>query len=73
MICPKCGSDRVNTQVVSTVETKRRGCIGWIMWIIYTVLIGWIMLLIAALTNSKSKTKTKVMAICQACGNSWKV
>jgi hypothetical protein len=30
-------------------------------------------LIIPALTNSKTKSKTRTMAVCQYCGNRWRV
>ncbi len=73
MQCPKCGSDNVNIQTVTDVKTKHRGCIGWCFWIILALCTCGLILIIPALTNSKTKTKNHTEAICQNCGNRWKV
>ena len=80
-VCPKCGSNKINYQLVSNTRTKNRS-IGW--WI-YFVIIGWFielmmwlfatipMLLIRIFHKGKIETKSETMAICQNCGNTWKV
>lgn len=78
MVCPKCGSDNVNVQAVSEVKTKHKGClywlfIGWyvepILWLCFTI-----PMLFAKLFGSKKvHTKVKSYAVCQNCGNRWKV
>ncbi len=73
MRCPKCGSENVIVQAVTEVETKRRGCFGWMMWIVLALLTAGLILIIPLLTNSKTKSKTKKKAICQKCGKSWTV
>lgn len=69
MICPKCGSDRVNVQAVA--ERKKRGCLMSLVWILLAICtlgaVIWIPLLI------RKGSKTKVYAVCQNCGNMWKV
>lgn len=69
MNCPKCGSNNVNVQAVN--EVKGRGCFGALMWILITICTFGIALLIPLLTRSKGKTRT--YAVCQSCGNRWKV
>ncbi len=71
--CPKCGSSNINVQVVTNVMTKRRGCIGWALWILLAMCTFGLILIIPLLTNSKTKSKTHNEAICQNCGHSWKV
>ncbi len=77
MKCPRCGCCDVTVQAVSETETKtkHRGCLGWAMWILLAVLTCGLILIIPALTNSKTKTKTKTHteAVCQQCGNRWRV
>ncbi len=69
MICPKCGSDRVNVQAVA--ERKKRGCLMSLVWILLAICtlgaVIWIPLLI------RKGGKTKAYAVCQNCGNMWKV
>jgi DNA-directed RNA polymerase subunit M/transcription elongation factor TFIIS len=77
MFCPKCGSDKVNIQIVQTgakSSTKGKGClfsIGRLLLIICTCGL-WLVF-----GKKKAKTKTtfqnQKMAICQNCGNQWNV
>lgn len=71
MICPKCKSDYVIVQAVTSVKTKHRGCIGWFFWILLAICTCGLILIIPAITNSKTKSKTMPMAICQNCGKKW--
>lgn len=77
MICPKCGSEYVTVQAITETETKtkHRGCLGWAMWILLAVCTCGLILIIPAVTNSRTKTKTRTHteAICQSCGNRWRV
>lgn len=80
MICPKCNSQNVNTQIVNEVELKNKhhGIIWWlfvgwwwlpIKWLIFTLPA----LIIAIFGHKKQKVvnKQKTMCICQDCGHSW--
>lgn len=82
MTCNKCGSSNVNVQMVtdSKLKTKHHGiiywiCIGWwlktLLWIFLTLP----MLLGTLFGHKKQKivTKHSSMAVCQDCGNSWKI
>ena len=73
MICPKCGSDRVAVQAVSDVKTEHRGCLGWLFWIILAICTFGLILIIPALTNSKTSSNSHTEAVCQHCGHRWKV
>lgn len=77
MRCPKCGSEYVTVQAITETETKtkHRGCLGWAMWILLAICTCGLILIIPAVTNSKIKTKTRTHteAICQSCGNRWRV
>ena len=80
-VCTKCRSDNITYQVVANTKTKNRS-IGW--WI-YFILFGWIielmmwlfatipMLLIRIFHKGKVETKSETLAICQNCGNTWKI
>ena len=70
MICPKCGSDRVQVQLVS--EIRKRGCLSVLLYLILLCIpvIGWIALFML-LRGRKSKTAS--YAVCQNCGCRWKV
>lgn len=71
MKCSKCGSDHVTVTPVTNVKTKHRGCLAWSMWLLLAVFTLGLILIIPMLTNSKTKSKTKYMAVCQDCGHKW--
>ena len=73
MVCPKCQSQNVFISTVADVKTKRRGCLGWSMWIILALCTFGLILIIPLLTNSKTKTKMRKIANCQNCGHSWEL
>ncbi|NLT38862.1 MAG: hypothetical protein GXX89_00205 [Clostridiales bacterium] len=73
MTCRRCGSQNVAVQAVTNVRTKHRGCIGWAFWILLACCTVGLILIIPALTNSRTKSKTHTEAVCQACGYRWKV
>lgn len=70
MICPKCASTQVQVQAIS--QLKQRGCFTVILYLILLCIpvLGWIVLF-SLLRGRKSKTVS--YAVCQSCGNSWKV
>ena len=73
MICPRCKSLNVSVYPVTEERIKNRGCIGWFLWILLAIITCGLILIIPALTNSKSKVKTFTEALCQDCGKRWKV
>jgi len=73
MICPKCKSDNVTVQAVTEVKEKRRGCVGWCLWILLALCTCGLILIIPAITNSRHKYKTRTEAVCQNCGRRWRV
>ncbi|MCL2671959.1 MAG: hypothetical protein FWF10_07980 [Clostridiales bacterium] len=73
MNCIRCGSDRVSCQIVSDVKTKHRGCIGWVFWILLAICTCGLILIIPAITNSRTKTRHHTVALCQSCGKRWRV
>lgn len=74
MICPRCGSNNVTSQAITetNVSTKRKGfgcikaCIGWVLFSIPGILCG-----LCGMGKEKTKThsNTRVIHICQNCGN----
>lgn len=70
MLCPKCQSQNVTIQAVA--EQKKRGCFTVLLYIILFCIpvLGWIALF-CLLRGKKSKTVS--YAVCQDCGNKWKV
>lgn len=80
MQCTKCGSENVKVMVTSTEKAKALhgpvywALIGWwlqpILWLCATpVMFIWRLIR----PNRKTKTVTVSMAVCQDCGNTWKV
>lgn len=69
MICPKCGSDRVQVQLVS--EIRKRGCLSVLLYLILLCIpvIGWIALFM--LLRGR-KSRTVAYGVCQNCGWRWK-
>ena len=80
MVCPKCKSENVTTQIVQKMQLKDKHhgiiwwlCIGWwwvpIKWMCFTLPA----LLFAIFGRKKQKivTKNKTMCVCQNCGNTW--
>jgi Zn finger protein HypA/HybF involved in hydrogenase expression len=81
MVCPKCGSENVNVQMVTETKMKNKhhGFIWWICIGVWWVPVKWLLFtfpaLIFALFGSKkkeAKTVHKTMCVCQNCGHSWK-
>lgn len=84
MVCPKCGSENVNVQMVTETHLKKKGkgivwwlTVGWWWWIVEMFL--WLFLTLPRLIvaifkpkNHKIKTTHKSMCVCQNCGNHWK-
>ena len=69
MVCPKCGSRNVTVQVIA--EQKKRSCAGACCWLLLAACTCGLVLLIPLLTRTGSKTKQ--YAVCQDCGNKWRV
>ncbi len=80
MICPKCGSDKVNVQMVteSKLKNKQHSALYWIFigWWLHPIL--WIcltlpMIFLRLFGHKKQKIvqKYKSMAVCQNCGHHW--
>lgn len=69
MVCPKCGSNNISTQAVTSTKTKTKGfgwiksCLGFLLFSFPGMLCG-----LCGMGKGKSKTKTKVVSICQDCG-----
>jgi len=82
MNCPKCNSQNVNVQVVNEVKLKNKhhGIIWWLLigwwwiptkWLCFTL----IALIVKIFSHKKQKAINKQvkMAVCQNCGNTWKI
>ena len=80
LTCPKCGSGNVLVQSETHVNTERRGCISWILWLTITLIMGFFMIIIGIITfifglitNNKVKSSTKTVGLCQSCGYKWTI
>ena len=78
MKCSKCGSNNVNVQAVTMVKNKKHGCLYWLligwwleifMWLFLT--LQWI--IIKIFKTNKVTSKIQRQAVCQNCGNTWKI
>lgn len=69
MKCKYCGSENVETQVVSVA--KKRGCLSAIMWLLLGLCTCGLIWIIPLLTKKGSKTQTYV--VCQNCGKRYKI
>ena len=81
MICPKCGSNHVNVQMVSEsqLKTKHRSVLWWLFIGWWWLPFKWIFLTIPALIvkilvpkRQKIVNKYYSMCVCQSCGYSWR-
>lgn len=80
MVCPKCKSENVTTQIVQDIKIKDKhhGIFYWLFVSWWWIPIKWFVftlpaLLIAIFGKKKQKvvTKNKTMCVCQNCGNTW--
>lgn len=77
MNCPKCGSEKVIVTVEqegAKTKTRNRGCL-WTLgrWMLIICTLGLWLLVSKSKGKSKTKFKSKTVAICQSCGNKWEV
>lgn len=80
MVCPKCGSENVNVQVIQETQLvdKHHGIIWWLFIGWWWLPIKWLCLTIPALIvkifshkKQKIKQKEKAVCVCQNCGHKW--
>ncbi len=73
MVCPRCGSTNVTSQAVTETTAKGKvkgfGCVkaflGWLFFSVPGILCG---LCGMGKEKSSTKTRTRVIRICQNCG-----
>lgn len=82
MKCPKCQSENVNIQIINEVKmvTKHHSIIWWLLIGWWWIPIKWLFLTIPALLfkifhqkDKKTINKTKKIAVCQNCGNTFSI
>ena len=82
MVCPKCNNQNVQVQVTNEVKLKNKHhgmiwwiCIGWwwipIKWLCFTGIA--LILKIFGHKKQKAVNKQVKTAVCQNCGNTWKI
>lgn len=85
MVCPKCKSEMVTTQVVTDTKLvkKHHGifwwiCVGWwwipLKWLVFTIpaVFLWLIRLVTG-GRKKFVTTHSTVCVCQNCGHTWKV
>lgn len=82
MKCAKCGSENVSIQIVNKVKlvTKHHGILWWLLIGWYWIPIKWLIFTVPALIiklikgkKTKAKNIEVKMAVCQQCGNTWRM
>lgn len=83
MKCPYCGSDNVNVQMINNVQlvNSHHSIIWWLFIGFWWVPIKWLFFTVPALIfkifgigkKKKIKNTQEKHAICQSCGQSWKI
>lgn len=76
MVCPKCGSENVTSQAITETTSKGKtkgfgwikACLGFLFFSIPGILCG---LCGMGKGKTKIKTTTRVIHVCQNCGNQW--
>lgn len=70
MVCPKCGSDKVQVVMDTSQKIKKSGCLWTIgRWTLIFCTLGLWLLVPKRVGHTKSKT----VAVCQNCGNKFNV
>ena len=79
--CKKCGGNNISVSRVSDTKTVKKS--GWKYWLLggwlvdffMTFVLGFIFLIPRLLFRKKPKIETKIHteAVCQDCGNVWRV
>lgn len=82
MVCPKCHSEDVRTQVINEVSIKNahHGILWWLFVGFWWVPLKWLIFTIPALIlklfgrkKQKVVNKQKTVCVCQHCGYTWEI
>lgn len=77
MKCPKCKSENVTVQIMQTAaktKEKKTGCLWGLGRIFLIFCTGGLWLIIGKRRGTaKTKFENETVAVCQQCGNRWKV
>ena len=80
LVCPKCGSDNINVQVVNEtyLKDKHHGILWWICIGWWWIIVKWLFLTVPALffklfghKKQKAVNKQRSVCVCQKCGYHW--
>jgi len=77
MVCPRCGSNNVDVQIVqdsAVTRTKKTGCL-WGIGRLFLIICTCGLWLLIGKRKSKSTTtySNHKVAVCKTCGNSWDI
>ena len=81
MVCPKCKSENVTTQIVSeqVIKEHHNGMfyylfVAWWFWLIKLIVFcfSWPFRIFGH-TTKYSMTEHKTMCVCQNCGKTWQI
>ena len=77
MVCPKCNGNNVNVTTEQTggkTRTRGMGCL-WTLgrWMLIICTLGLWLLIGKRKKTSTTTFVNQTVAICQSCGNKWKV
>lgn len=70
MKCEKCGSDKINFTNQTYTQSKRRSCL-WNTFMFCITAGLWLIWMLVR--KKKEKVINNTVAVCQNCGNTWKV
>lgn len=80
MVCPKCGNNNVNVQMVTETQLKNKhhGIFWWLLLGWWWIPVKWLLFTVPALIfkifapkRKKVVSTHKKMCVCQNCGYSW--
>ena len=82
MVCPRCGSEYVNVQMINEAELRNahHGIFWWLLVGWWWVPVKWIFFTVPALLfkifghkKQRIVNTTKTVCLCQKCGYSWRI
>ncbi len=82
MVCPRCGSEYVNVQMINEAELKNahHGFFWWLLVGWWWVPVKWIFFTVPALLfkifghkKQRIVNNVKTVCLCQKCGYSWRI
>ncbi|MBQ5953816.1 MAG: hypothetical protein IJL47_07260 [Lachnospiraceae bacterium] len=82
MVCPKCGSQSVNIQMINEAQLKNahHGFFWWLFIGWWWIPVKWLVFTLPALIfkifghkKQRIVNKTRTICVCQSCGHSWEI